>query len=257
MAPITPRVQTELAYYGDAVIVYTHAALLHLLPYRCKSADCKALSGYHRPSLRLRRWYLVMSMKKRMSLSMVACFILTITSRASTQEAWFIVRVDSAIGDDSTCHSLQELRAARLNDSMDDRANDTINATVSPPNPCRTLNRALGNIDCYNSCVYNEVNKDPLVDVVVYLMDGVHRLSDCISIDGGQNVTIEAVNYGQAIVNCAYFPENVDMKRDGVRACRTEGLTFKGVRFENCGQHSPAVFLNRTSSVVLEDCVFA
>ena len=201
-----------------------------------------------------------MSTKTQISLSVVTCLLLTIlTSKVSTQDARLSVNVDSAMGDDTTCYSLQELRTVRLNDSamVDARANDTINATISSLSPCRTLNRALGNVDCYSSCVYKKVNKDPLIDVVVYLMDGVHRLSDCIAIDGGQNITIEAVNYGQAVVNCAYFPENVDMKRDGVRACRTEGLTFKGVRFENCGQYSPAVFLNRTSSVVFEDCTIA
>ena len=187
-------------------------------------------------------------------LSVVACLLMRLAEVSTASEdagRQVVVSVDSARGDDTICHSFQELQAG-----LRFMVNNT-NATASPLPPCRTLNRALGDVDCYNSCKYREINRDPLLNVVVYLSDGVHRLSDCIAIDRGQNVTIEAMNYGEAVVECAHFPENVNRRLDGVRACHTEGLTFKGVRFEKCGQYSPAVFLNRTSKVAFEDSVFA
>lgn len=166
-----------------------------------------------------------------------------------------VVEVDSINGNDSECHSLQELQAAHFNltESPDAPASNV---------PCRTLNRALGNVDCYRSCRYGEMNNNSLQNVVVRLSDGVHRLTDCIAIDGGHNVTVEAVNDGQVTVECAYMPDYsngvVRRRRDGIRVCRSEGLVFWGVRFEHCGPHSPAaVFLNRSSAILFEDCVFA
>ena len=161
-----------------------------------------------------------------------------------------VVEVNSINGNDSECHSLQELQAAQ---SPDAPASNL---------PCRTLNRALGNVDCYRSCRYGETNNNSLQNVVVRLSDGVHRLTDCVAIDGGHNVTVEAVNDGQATVECAYMPEFsngvVHRRRDGIRVCRSEGLVFRGVRFERCGPHSPAaVFLNRSSAILFEDSVFA
>ena len=188
------------------------------------------------------------------ALSMVLIICISTTAALAESDRVLVVHVDSVNGNDSDCSSLQELsQAARFNvtDSPDSLSNV----------PCKTLNRAFGSIDCYNSCRYGETNNDSLQNVVVRLFDGVHRLTDCIAIDGGQNVTMEAVNDGQATVECAYVPDdsnNIVERRDGIRVCRSEGLVFRGVRFEHCGPHSPAaVFLNRSSMVLFEDCVFA
>ena len=167
-----------------------------------------------------------------------------------------VVEVDSINGNDSECYSLQELQA-----SHNVTKTEAPNARLPARNtPCRTLNRALGNVDCYRSCRYGEINNSSLQNVVIRLYDGVHRLTDCIAIDGGQNVTVEAVNDGQATVECAYVPDSVvpSGRRDGIRVCQSDGLSFRGVRFERCGPHSPAtVFLNRSSAILFEDCVFA
>jgi hypothetical protein len=169
-----------------------------------------------------------------------------------------VVEVDSINGNDSECYSLQELQAAHSESNVTESPNARLPANNTP---CRTLNRALGNVDCYRSCRYGEINNDSLQNVAVRLYDGVHRLTDCIAIDGGQNVTMEAVNDGQATIECAYLPDSVQVRsqrRDGIQVCRSDGLSFRGVRFERCGPHSPAaVFLNRSSAILFEDCVFA
>ena len=162
-------------------------------------------------------------------------------------EGALIASVDPVNGNDTECFSLQEMARTTL-------VNDTTDAGTPQLRFCRTLNRALGNLDCKRSCRYQETNSDPLRNVVVRLLDGVHRLPDCIAIDGGQNVTIESANSGQASVVCA---NNMMQSLDGIRSCRTEGLIFRGVRFEYCRYSSPAVFLNRSSEIVFEDCTFA
>ena len=179
---------------------------------------------------------------------------LAASSRLVVGADLIVVSVDAVNGNDSLCYSLQELQAAGKPRPPDTPENATDTRLLIP---CRTINRALGNVDCYNSCRYQEFNSEALRNVIVRLFDGIHRLSDCVAIDGGQNVTVETVNPGKVSVHCAYFPDNVMERRDGIRSCQTEGLTFRGIRFENCGHYSPTVFLNRTSQNVFEDCVFA
>ena len=195
---------------------------------------------------------------KMNTIRVVAAFliVLLVSLADSIDAGVFVVHVDSTNGSDSECHSLQELQAAYFNTETE--SPDALSSNVS----CRTLNRAFGNLDCYNSCRYGEINNNSLQNVVVRLSDGIHRLTDCIAIDSGQNVTVEAVNDGQATVECAYMPSDINgmvrRHRDGIRVCRSEGLVFRGVRFEHCGPHSPAaVFLNRSSVILFEDCVFA
>lgn len=179
-----------------------------------------------------------------------ATFSIVLAIALADSNGALLVHVDSINGNDSECYSLQQLQAAQFN------------KTESSNVPCRTLNRAFGNVDCYNSCGYREISNNPLQNVVIRLFDGVHQLTDCVAIDGGQNITVEAVNDGQATVECAYVFGNsngvVLRRRDGIRVCQSEGLVFRGVRFEHCGPHSPAaVFLNRSSAIFFEDCVFA
>lgn len=167
-------------------------------------------------------------------------------------EGALIASVDPVNGNDSECFSLQEM--AHLNKTTRFSILNDTDDGITQLRSCKTLNRVLGNVDCKRSCRYQETNTDPLRNVVVRLLDGVHRLSDCIAVDGGQNVTIESVNSGQASVECA---NDMMQSLDGIRSCQTEGLTFRGVRFEYCRYLSPAVFLNRSSEIMFEDCVFA
>ena len=188
--------------------------------------------------------------------AIVLVIVLGLTERS---HGVLVVEVDSVNGNDSECYSLQELQAAH--DHFNVTEAEAPNARLPARNtPCRTLNRVLGNVDCYRSCRYGEINNSSLQNVAIRLYDGVHRLTDCIAIDGGQNVTVEAVSDGQATIECAYMPDSVvpSGRRDGIRVCRSDGLSFRGVRFEQCGAHSPAaVFLNRSSAILFEDCVFA
>lgn len=197
---------------------------------------------------------LVFLLKKMAGMSTVVIVIITglvscsLSLATSDAGQLITVSVDVVNGNDTECYSLQELQRYRSSE----------NASIpQAQRPCRTLNRALGNVDCYNSCIYQQPNSDPLQNVVVRLMDGVHRLSDCIVIDDGLNVTVQAVNNGAASVECAFFPTDTVQRMDGIRSCVTEGLVFRGVRFEHCGSYSPSVFLNRSSDILFEDCVFA
>ncbi len=202
---------------------------------------------------------IAMSLKMNsVGMAVLSAIVLVVAlGQTESHEVVLVVEVDSINGNDSECYSLQELQAAHSESNVAESPNARLSANNTP---CRTLNRALGNVDCYGSCRYGEINNNSLQNVAVRLYDGVHRLTDCIAIDGGQNVTVEAVNNGQATIECAYLPDSVQVRRqrDGIRVCRSDGLSFRGVRFERCGPHSPAaVFLNRSSAILFEDCVFA
>lgn len=144
------------------------------------------------------------------------------------------VVVDLNAGNDTACSSLQQLQTSSSEAQV----------------PCRTINQALGNVECSASCE----NDDPLHNSVVVISDGVHTLKGCISILQGENVTIEAQNTGMATVKCATF-KNSDVYT-GIESCQTNGLVFRGIHFEGCGPLSSNVFINRSTDVLFEDCVF-
>ena len=130
-----------------------------------------------------------------------------------------------------------------------------ISGTNDSTHPCKTLNHALGNsMDC--RCKNVILNLTTTLDnVVIKLGDGVHTIGDCIAINFRQNVTIEAENSGQAVIECGRFPSNKRYET-GLSSCHTNGLTFRGVVFQHCGPYTPNVFLNRTTNVLFEDCIF-
>lgn len=161
----------------------------------------------------------------------VAIFLSLLTESSCQNEVY----VDPLTGNDTECLSLQEIQDGQ----------------TSTNSPCRTLNQALGNVDCRRaqfSC-----SDAGLENAIVWLLDGVHQLSDCIAIIRGSNITVQAQNPGQAVVVC---PENSNPNGHQFISCNTEGITFRGIRFENCGPRSN-LFLNRSSNVLIEDCSFS
>ena len=146
------------------------------------------------------------------------------------------VIVDLNAGNDTECSSLQQLQ--------------TNSSQVQVP--CKTINRALGNVECSRNCE----NYDPLYNSTVAISDGVHTLQGCISILQGDNVTIEAQNTGMATVKCSTFRNYDSEVYDGIESCQTNGLVFRGINFEGCGPRSSNVFINRSTDVLFEDCIF-
>ena len=136
--------------------------------------------------------------------------------------------------------------------------NDTLCSTPASPNPslqpCRTLRYALGNVGC--DCRYiNESNVISVENIVIELADGVHTIEDCVGITYGANITIKAESSGQAIIECGHFPSR-ERFETGLLSCNTVDLTFRGIVFQHCGPYTPNVFLNRSSNVLFEDCIF-
>lgn len=142
------------------------------------------------------------------------------------------VYVNPVAGNDTACLSLQDLE------------------NNSSQVPCKTINKALGEVGCNSSCENNR----PLYDSVVKLSDGVHVLQDCIAILQGENVTVAAENTGMAAIRCTNF-DNREVW-DNIVSCQTRGLTFRGINFEGCGPLSSNVFINRSTDVLFEDCSF-
>lgn len=132
---------------------------------------------------------------------------------------------------------------------------DSLCSTANTTHSCKTLNYALGNsVDC--ECFNDTVNHSTtLENVLIKLANGVHTISDCIAINFGQNVTIEAENVGEAVMECGVFPSKKRFET-GLSSCHTNGLTFRGVVFQHCGPYTPNIFLNQSTNVLFEDCVF-
>lgn len=161
-------------------------------------------------------------------LSVLFYFILQ-TSTSQLREVF----VDPVRGNDSSCLSNvnQELRQ-----------------------PCKTLHKALGsmNCDCRNINQSSDVSLD---NIVIRLMEGVHTIDDCVGVKLGSNVSIEAVNLtGYAIVRCGSLSSQ--KLETGMASCNTNGLKFRGITFEHCGPFTPNVFINYSTNVLFEDCVF-
>lgn len=127
-------------------------------------------------------------------------------------------------------------------------------SNTSLSQPCKTIKKALGNVDC-NCRNITEDTVDSLENTVLKLMDGVHVIDDCVGIKFGTNISIEAVNTGNAIIKCGRFPSSRRFET-GLVSCNTNGLTFSGVSFELCGPYTPNVFINRSRDVLFEDCMF-
>ena len=147
------------------------------------------------------------------------------------------VYVDSTNGRDEDCFTVQELLT---------------NISLAPSAaPCKTINYALGGIACSRNCT----SDIPIVDSTIRLSDGLHTLTGCVGISGGNNVTVEAENIGRATVNCV-GQATVEEGADNIQSCMTQGLVFRGIVFEGCGPTVPNVFLNRSNDVLFEDCTF-
>lgn len=117
--------------------------------------------------------------------------------------------------------------------------------------PCATLNRALGNESCDISCE----TSDPLKNIVLRLQRGVYRLLGCIGISGGTNITIESTT-DDVVIECESFPNDIVENYDNIYVCGTHGMTFRRIQFSHCGPQSPNVFLNDSSGILFEDCLF-
>lgn len=158
--------------------------------------------------------------------------------------------VDTAAGNDSQCLSLQDFQQASSGTQTPegngfDLGRDPTGQSV----PCRTINRALGDLECTLRCEASV----PIHNSVLKLANGVHTLLGCVAIVQGGNITIEAENPGEATIRCRTFG---DMVWDPIQACQTRGLVFRGIVFEGCGPMAPNVFLDGADNVLFEDCSF-
>ena len=136
--------------------------------------------------------------------------------------------------------------------------NDTLCSTPASPisslQPCRTLKHVLGNVGC--DCRYiSESNATTFENIVIELTDGKHIIEDCIGMTYGRNITIKAKSSRQAVIECGHFP-NKEQFETGLLSCNTVDLTFRGIVFQHCGPNAPNVFLNRSSNVLFEECIF-
>lgn len=158
---------------------------------------------------------------------------LVIGASLSHSQSTLVVRVDPSTGNDSLCMSAQERRSA----------------APGSAHPCATINRALGDVGC-ESCA----NTYPIQDTVVELAAGVHKLTRCIGITDSEGVRIVAETSRRATIECAQSPNSKEF--DNLFVCEVHGIVFRGIVFENCGPLSPNVFLNSSSNITFEGCIF-
>ena len=120
---------------------------------------------------------------------------------------------------------------------------------------CKTIQYALHGNANYASCT----EATPLQDVTVHLADGIHSIAKEICITYSGNVALVADHNGQASIQCATFPYNdttVNRRYENLYLYAAAGVTFRGLNFEHCGVSSSNVFINSSSDILFDKCVF-
>ena len=155
------------------------------------------------------------------------------------------VRVDPKNGNDTTCTP----------------AVDLMNSTNRPSDvPCRTINYALlgDTWRDYRTLLApncSDVSQN-LSNVRVLLADGEHRLSGRVFLVGNMNITLEAENWGRASVQCATFPNLIQLNFDNLGFCNVTGITLKGIVFEQCGPVPSNIFIIYCEDIEINQCTF-
>ena len=145
--------------------------------------------------------------------------------------------VDSTNGNDSLCTPY---------------SNDT---SPSSKVSCRTIQYALHGDANYTECTQSA----PLHNVTVHLADGTHSIAKEVCIMFSTNVSLVADHIGQASVHCATFPNNdtaYNRTYENLYVFGSTGVTFRGLNFEHCGVSESNVFINGSSGILFDNCVF-
>ena len=89
------------------------------------------------------------------------------------------------------------------------------------------------------------------------LEKGIYQLQGCVGILGGTNITIQSASDDvHVLIECESYPNNAVGRYDNIFVCGTCGITFRHIQFSHCGPESPNVFLNASSGILFEDCLF-
>ena len=154
----------------------------------------------------------------------------------------------------SGSHATAEGRVRYVSgDSGDDTGNCTQNM------PCETLHYAMfknvsSSRDYFNCSVSTESadNSTIMVEDGVYKMIGFGLVLCEVS-----NITIKAVNPGNAIVQCGCFNCSIEDAMFGnIYIQRARDITFEGLVFEKCGYNASNVFVRATNGLTFKNCSF-
>ena len=122
--------------------------------------------------------------------------------------------------------------------------------------PCKTLDVALGDTCCDCSCEATTINS-PYSDIVFELATGIYHLTDCVRVHNANNIIFRrALDSSEVTIECVSYPNNIPGNYDNVVVCNSNNVRFEGIKFTKCGPQSPNVFVNSSSGVVFEDCIF-
>ena len=80
----------------------------------------------------------------------------------------------------------------------------------------------------------------------------LHTLG-CVGVVQSQNVQFIAENPGGATMTCGDFPSET---YNNLQVCSSTNVSFTNIRFENCGPLSPNIFVNYSSGIVFDGCIF-
>lgn len=75
----------------------------------------------------------------------------------------------------------------------------------------------------------------------------------CVGVGQSQDVHFVAESRSGATVVCGDFPSET---YDNIEVCQSVNVSFTHINFENCGPLSPNVFVNYSSGILFDGCVF-
>lgn len=138
-----------------------------------------------------------------------------------------------------------------------DNGNDAGNCTKEAP--CKTLHYAVFNNftsdrDYFDCSMSPEIANNLIIMVEngTYKMDGFGLVLCEVS-----NITIQAVNPREAIVQCACFNCSIENAMFGnIYVQRSNDISFVGMVFEKCGYNASNVFVRATEGLTFKNCLF-
>ena len=124
-------------------------------------------------------------------------------------------------------------------------------------NPCRTITYALLEEEMPGVVYADYCNYSSTPDnLCVRLEDGIYKTSGELQVTRTANLIIEAVNPGQAILQCSTFPNLVPRQWDDLHFFCSENVTVNGLVIEHCGPVGSGIYCYLTNSIEFVDCIF-
>jgi len=139
------------------------------------------------------------------------------------------------------------------------RQNGTDDGNCTKEMPCKTLHYAVfEDYESRRNYTHCAPPPEEVVDSTIMVEDGVYEMQKFgLVLCNVSNITIQAVNPGNAIIRCQCFNCSIkDAMFGNVYIQQSRDITFEGIVFEKCGYNASNVFVRTTTNLTIRNCTF-